>query len=91
MTIVFPFLDFGNGLLLLRNQTKVMVFSQGTNVVFTLVVLVVTATIFPHWNGMIGALAQSVGLLVELCVVALLILKSSKDVERPVLEVRKTG
>ncbi|OIJ14662.1 multi antimicrobial extrusion protein MatE [Anaerobacillus alkalilacustris] len=82
MTIVFPFLDFTNGLLLLRSQTKVMVLSQGTNVAVTLVVLFIAAAVVPEWNGMIGALAQSIGLIAELFVVGFFIVMYKKGAHR---------
>ncbi|MFB0846399.1 multi antimicrobial extrusion protein MatE [Paenibacillus oleatilyticus] len=69
MTLVFPWLDFGNGLLMLRSQTKVMVWSQAANVCVTLLVLVLCVARTPGWNGMIGALAQSLGVAAEAAVV----------------------
>ncbi|MBU7320555.1 multi antimicrobial extrusion protein MatE [Paenibacillus oleatilyticus] len=69
MTLVFPWLDFGNGLLMLRSQTKVMVWSQAANVCVTLLVLVLCVARTPGWNGMIGALAQSFGVAAEAAVV----------------------
>ncbi|KPV55264.1 multi antimicrobial extrusion protein MatE [Paenibacillus sp. A3] len=69
MTFVFPWLDFGNGLLMLRSQTKVMVWSQAANVCVTLLVLVLCVAQTPGWNGMIGALAQSLGVAAEAAVV----------------------
>lgn len=69
MTLIFPWLDFGNGLLMLRGQTKVMIWSQAFNVTLTLIVLFVCTASAPGWNGMIGALAQSLGMGAELGVV----------------------
>jgi progressive ankylosis protein len=69
MTLIFPLLDFGNGLLMLRGQTKVMVWSQASNVGITLITLLVTSLLFPGWNGRIGAFAQSLGVLAEVAVV----------------------
>jgi len=68
-TLVFPWLDFGNGLLMLRGQTKIMVWSQAANVSVTLVSLVLSVMWSPGWNGMIGALAQSLGVAAEAAVV----------------------
>ncbi|MCZ8512064.1 multi antimicrobial extrusion protein MatE [Paenibacillus filicis] len=69
MNFIFPWLDFGNGLLMLRGQTKVMVWSQAGNVSVTLVTLSVCIMLAPGWNAMIGALAQSLGMGAELAVV----------------------
>lgn len=78
MAIVFPILDYCNGLLLLRSQTKVMVFSQTTHVLVTLTVLFIASTIVPHWNGMIGSLAHSLGMAAELGVVIYFIVRREK-------------
>lgn len=69
LTLIFPWLDFGNGLLMLRGQTKTMVWSQAANVCTTLLALIVCVFVTPGWNGMIGALAQSLGLAAEASVV----------------------
>lgn len=82
MAIVFPILDYCNGLLLLRSQTKVMVFSQATHVLVTLTVLFIASSIVPHWNGMIGSLGHSLGMAAELCVVIFFIVKKEKEQNR---------
>jgi O-antigen/teichoic acid export membrane protein len=80
--LLFPWLDFCNGLIMLRGQTKVMMFSQTANVALTLVSLIICVAITPGWNGMIGALAQSLGLAGELCVVLYAIRYSSPGIGR---------
>ncbi|TCZ75882.1 multi antimicrobial extrusion protein MatE [Paenibacillus albiflavus] len=79
--LFFPFLDFSNGLIMLKGRTKVMVWSQSVNVLFTFLTLVICILLTPGWNGMIGALAQSLGVLGELSVI-LFALKLTAD--RPV-------
>ena len=66
MTIVFPWLDYMNGIIMLRGQTKIMVFSQTANAIVTVLTLFIAISNVPGWNGLIGALAQSVGMLAEL-------------------------
>ncbi len=66
MSLVFPWVDFLNGLIILKGQTRIMVWSQLTNVIVTLIVLMIMIGFAPHWNGMIGALAQSLGFAGEL-------------------------
>ncbi|MDF2961512.1 MAG: multi antimicrobial extrusion protein MatE [Paenibacillus sp.] len=73
MTLVFPWLDFGNGVVLLRGETKLMVWSQAANVTVTLITLVACILLSPGWNGMIGALAQSLGVTAETAVVWLVL------------------
>ncbi|MEK8126359.1 multi antimicrobial extrusion protein MatE [Paenibacillus filicis] len=77
LTLIFPWLDFGNGMLMLRRQTKTMVWSQAANVCTTLIVLLVCILLTPGWNSVIGALAQSLGLAAEASVVWL-ILRAAK-------------
>ncbi|MGW9123698.1 multi antimicrobial extrusion protein MatE [Paenibacillus chitinolyticus] len=69
LTLVFPWLDYGNGILMLRRETRTMVYSQSANVTVMLVSLVLLIVITPGWNGAIGAFAQSVGTLAECIVV----------------------
>ncbi len=86
MTLVFPWLDFGNGLLMLRSQTKVMVWSQAANVCVTLLVLALCVARTPGWNGMIGALAQSLGVAAEAAVVWVVLrpaLRADEGIPRP--------
>jgi len=78
ITLVYPWLDFCHGLLMLRGQTKVFVYSQATNVATVLITLVVCVAFFPGWNGKIGALAQSLGAAAEVCVLLLVLTKTSK-------------
>lgn len=68
--LVMPWLDVLNGLVLVRGQTKVIVGSQSSNLAVTLLTLVIGIWISPGWNGMIGAWAQSLGMLAELIFVA---------------------
>ncbi|SDO26715.1 Na+-driven multidrug efflux pump [Paenibacillus sp. yr247] len=79
MTIVFPWLDYMNGIIMLRGQTKIMVFSQSANALVTVSTLFVAIWAVPGWNGMIGALAQSIGMLAELFVVVYVLKRTSED------------
>jgi hypothetical protein len=67
---------------MLRSQTKVMVLSQSANLSLTFIVLFIVSGLAPSWNGMIGALAQSVGLLTELCVLVFIIFRSANKLEQ---------
>jgi len=79
VTLIFPQLDFANGLIMLRGQTKIMVWSQGANVALTLLTLVLCIGLAPGWNGAIGALAQSLGMLAELGVVLYVLRITGRD------------
>jgi Na+-driven multidrug efflux pump len=66
---LFPWLDFLNGVVMYLGQTQIMMWSQLANVAVTLITLVLCILWFPHWNGMIGAAAMSLGLLGETVIV----------------------
>lgn len=78
LALVFPWLDFGNGILMLRRQTRPMVYSQTANVALLLLTLGILIGSTPGWNGMIGAAAQSIGTMAELIVV-LIALKRGRE------------
>jgi progressive ankylosis protein len=69
MALLFPFIDFYNGLLMVYKQTRVTVFSQSANLLITILVLMIGIHFAAHWNGIIGALGSSFGFLAELIVV----------------------
>lgn len=79
MTLLYPWLDFCNGLIMLRGQTKVTLYSLSANVAITLVTLIVCIALTPGWNGMIGALAQSLGMAGELTVVAIALRRTLRE------------
>ncbi|WP_089969026.1 multi antimicrobial extrusion protein MatE [Lihuaxuella thermophila] len=66
--LVFPWLDFCNGLLMLNGLTRIMAYSQLANFTVVLVSAFSLALWQPEWNGMIGALALSLGVLAEFAV-----------------------
>src|SRR5690606_8678703 len=59
--LIIIWIDFCNGLILLKQQTKFMVWSQAGNVLTTLLILIVLIAVVPGWNGVVGAIAQSIG------------------------------
>ncbi|WP_235867412.1 multi antimicrobial extrusion protein MatE [Priestia abyssalis] len=95
MALVFPFIDFFNGLLMLYKQTKITIISQSVNLFITVNVLLVGVKMVPHWNGTLGALAQSMGLLGELIVVGSIIYSHKHFKDKisplPLKKVRRHG
>lgn len=71
--LAFPWVDYHNGLTMLYKKTPFMIYSQMGNVAVTIAALIVLTAVLPHWNGMVGALAQSCGVAGELAVLMLLI------------------
>lgn len=80
MAILFPLIDFGNGLIMLAGQTKALMVTQSANVAVTLAVLIALTAAMPQWNGVIGALAHSMGMAGE---AAMLFLFLKKGYGRP--------
>jgi progressive ankylosis protein len=80
--LIFPWLDFCNGIILLRGDTKIMLLSQTANVIVTLITLITCIITVPQWNGMIGSLSQSLGLAAEITVVLYVLRASSKNTAR---------
>lgn len=79
MALVFPFIDFLNGVLMLHQQTKVTIISQTVNVFITVGMIMIGVKVAADWNGVLGALAQSMGLVGEFVVLSL-ILRAKKHV-----------
>ena len=77
--LIFPWVDFGNGLVLLNKKTRLMAFSQLGNVAVTIAALIVTVALAPAWNGMVGALAQSLGIAGELAVLLILLRRMDRQ------------
>ncbi|MCK0470193.1 multi antimicrobial extrusion protein MatE [Halalkalibacter sp. APA_J-10(15)] len=78
MTLVFPFIDYCNGILMVRNQTNSMVISQSSNLLITFIVAVCMTILVPAWNGMIGAMAQSLGMAIELVVLVFIVTRGKQ-------------
>ncbi len=79
--LIYPLLDACNGLIMLYNQNKFLVWSQGANVVVTLLTLCICLFVTREWNGTLGALALSLGLIGELSVVLYIIKRNISHVK----------
>lgn len=58
---LFPWIDYCNGLLMLKQQTKVMTYSQIMNLFVTFISLYTLSELLPFANGLLGSLALSLG------------------------------
>lgn len=67
--LVFPWVDFLNGYLMLKKKTARMLIGQFVNLLTALITLIVLVTFFSEWNGVVGAIAISLGELTGLLVV----------------------
>ncbi|CAI6082529.1 multi antimicrobial extrusion protein MatE [Cohnella sp. JJ-181] len=64
--LIFPWLDTLNGIILSKGQTKLMFGSQTGNAIVTTALIVFLTLSLPEWTGILGALAQSGGMIAEL-------------------------
>jgi hypothetical protein len=67
--LIFPWLDYQNGIAMLLGRTRILIWSQSVNLFFTICVLFVLILVTPSWNGVIGAIAQTSGVIGELIIV----------------------
>ncbi|WP_308638727.1 multi antimicrobial extrusion protein MatE [Paenibacillus silvisoli] len=73
LALALPWLDVGNGIIMVRGQTRVIVGSQSANLLFTLTTAALCIWFTPGWNGAIGAWSQSIGVAAECLFVAIAI------------------
>ncbi|WP_125554231.1 multi antimicrobial extrusion protein MatE [Salibacterium salarium] len=74
--IIFPWVDFFNGFIMLERRTRRMVAAQLVNLFIVCVSLGLLVTFYPQWNGVNGAIAASVGELAGLVAVLIIVYKS---------------
>ncbi|SDO32756.1 hypothetical protein [Halobacillus aidingensis] len=87
-TLVFPWVDFLNGYLMLYRKTKRMAIAQILNLVTVIVTVSLLVTFFPSLNGVNGSIAASLGELVALVIVSTIVLRMMGKSEK---QVRKTS
>ena len=71
MALVFPYVDYFNGILMVYKRTKVTIISQSAKLIVTLIALIIGVNFAAQWNGVIGAIGTSLGFLAELMVVSI--------------------
>ncbi|TVY04103.1 multi antimicrobial extrusion protein MatE [Cohnella terricola] len=64
--LVFPWLDTLNGIVMAHGETKLMFGSQISNAIFTAATVFLLVLLLPSWNGVLGSIAQSGGVVAEL-------------------------
>lgn len=72
-TLVFPWVDFLNGFLMLKRQTNRMLLAQVANLVVVSVTLIILVRLFPHLDGVNGSIAASLGELSGFIIVSIII------------------
>jgi len=76
-TLVFPWVDFLNGFLMLNRQTKKMLFAQLVNLIVVVVTMLILIQLSPQLNGVNGAIAASLGELAGLVIVSIIIYRTT--------------
>ena len=76
LALLLPWIDFGNGFLMLFRRTHVFLRSQSANTTAALLLLFPLVALRPDWNGSIGALAMTAGSAAELAVIAVSLYRS---------------
>lgn len=76
-TLVFPWVDFLNGYLMLKRQTNKMLFAQFGNLAVVIITLFVLVGMFPKWNGVNGSIAASLGELAGIVIVSIIVYRMS--------------
>ncbi|MGY4691562.1 multi antimicrobial extrusion protein MatE [Salibacterium sp. K-3] len=77
--IVFPWVDFFNGFIMLERRTPRMMVSQTVNLIVVCIVLGFLVNVFPHWNGTNGAVAASIGEMAGLITVVFLVYRGKSS------------
>jgi flagellar biosynthesis protein FliQ len=83
--LLFPWLDSLNGFVMGQGDTKLMFASQTANTVTTLLVIILLVFALPQWHGVLGSLAQSVGVAAELSLLYFLFMRSRRLRLNPVV------
>lgn len=72
-TLVFPWVDFLNGFLMLKRQTNRMLFAQVANLLVVSISLIILVRFMPQLNGVNGSIAASLGELAGFIIVSIII------------------
>ncbi|MCP3028955.1 multi antimicrobial extrusion protein MatE [Halobacillus sp. A5] len=81
-TLVFPWVDFLNGFLMLHRKTKRMAAAQIVNLITVIVTVSLLVTYFPGLNGINGSIAASLGELAGLVTVLIIVYKMTAKKKR---------
>jgi hypothetical protein len=76
-TLVFPWVDFLNGFLMLQRQTNKMLLAQITNIIVAIISLLFLVRLFPYLNGVSGSIAASLGELAGFIIVSIIVFRTT--------------
>lgn len=81
-TLLFPWVDFLNGFLMLKRQTNKMLFAQGGNLVIVTISLWIFVRLWPHLDGINGSIAAALGELAGFIIVGIIIYRMRDQINR---------
>ncbi len=77
-TLVFPWVDFFGGLLMLQKSTKSLLKPQILNMAAVVLIMIPLVHVFPELNGKAGAMAASAGEVVGLVAISFVVFRKQK-------------
>ncbi|RKL67172.1 multi antimicrobial extrusion protein MatE [Salipaludibacillus neizhouensis] len=80
--LIFPWVDFFNGFIMLQRQTRNMVIAQTLNLLVVFTTLSILVSVYPQWNGVNGAISASVGELAGLIGVLIIVHRNKLNGKR---------
>ncbi|MCF6408435.1 multi antimicrobial extrusion protein MatE [Pseudalkalibacillus salsuginis] len=89
-TIVFPWVDFLNGYLMLYRKTRRMLIAQVVNILTAIFILWLLVSKFPDWNGINGSIAASIGELAGFGLILFIVIRICRE-SRQVEDKMRTG
>ncbi|MEI3605223.1 multi antimicrobial extrusion protein MatE [Pseudogracilibacillus sp. SE30717A] len=89
-TLIFPFVDFLNGFLMLSRQTNRMLLAQVGNLIFVVISLIIFVRLWPDLNGINGSIAASIGEIAGFLIVGIIVYKMSGHYARRTVRIKKS-
>ena len=72
-TLIFPWVDFLNGFLMLSRKTTRMLLAQVANLIVVVITLIIFVRLWPEQNGINGSIAASIGEFAGFIIVAVIV------------------
>lgn len=76
-TLVFPWVDFLNGFLMLKRQTNKMLIAQVGNIIIAIISMIFLVRLFPYLDGINGSIAASIGELAGFIIVGMIVYRTT--------------
>lgn len=77
-TLIFPWVDFLNGFLMLWRKTHQMLHAQIGNLCTVLILLWIQVSFWPHLNGVNGSIAAAIGEVIGFLIIFTIIIRANR-------------